>query len=379
MPHPESGTSYTYVAARWYSPDAPWTVSTQRPPKLGEQTRAVIEEWAAPGKVPSLSPDCGLARGSAEAGPTGKPFALSGVRVVDLGWMLASAGAGRYLAALGAEVIKVEHESRADGMRFGAAACPLGGRAERQAATGTIPTPPQDGLNRSGSFMEINAGKLAISLDLKKPEGKRILEDLIRNADVVLEGYSPGTMDRMGLGYDRLRELNPGDHLSPAVGLRPARGLWSGPCLRPDRASLQRHQRHVRLARAPSARRHRLLVSRLVRRLQHGDGGARRALQAGHDGPRLSRGRVAGGGRHLPDRNRSARSLGQWPPLVAIRQPFALSTRRAAWGLPDARRRQLDRDRRLHRGTMASGRHRARPSRVARRSAVRRIVEPARE
>jgi Predicted acyl-CoA transferases/carnitine dehydratase len=58
--------------------------------------------------------------------------------------------------------------------------------------------------------MEINAGKLAISLDLKKPEGKRILEDLIRNADVVLEGYSPGTMDRMGLGYDRLRELNPG-------------------------------------------------------------------------------------------------------------------------------------------------------------------------
>jgi Predicted acyl-CoA transferases/carnitine dehydratase len=67
------------------------------------------------------------------------------VRVVDLGWMLASAGAGRYLAALGAEVIKVEHESRADGMRFGAAACPLGGRAERQAATGTIPTPPKEG------------------------------------------------------------------------------------------------------------------------------------------------------------------------------------------------------------------------------------------
>ena len=124
--------------------------------------------------------------------------------------MLASAGAGRYLAALGAEVIKVEHESRADGMRFGPAACPVGGRAERQAATDTMPTPPRDGLNRSGSFMEINAGKLALSLDLKKPEGKRILEDLIRTADVVLEGYSPGTMDRMGLGYDRLRALNPG-------------------------------------------------------------------------------------------------------------------------------------------------------------------------
>ena len=76
-------------------------------PLRGEHTRAVLSEWAAPGKVPSLRPDCGLARGPAKAGPTGKPFALSGVRVVDLGWMLASAGAGRYLAALGAEVIKV--------------------------------------------------------------------------------------------------------------------------------------------------------------------------------------------------------------------------------------------------------------------------------
>ncbi len=166
-------------------------------PGLGEQTRAVIEEWAAPGKLPSLSPDSRPGPRPAKAGPTA-PFALSGVRVVDLGWMLASAGAGRYLAALGAEVIKVEHESRADGMRFGAAAWPLGGRAERQAATATIPTPPRRGSNRSGSFMEINAGKLGISLDPKKPEGKRILEDLIRNADVVLEGYSPGTMDRMG-------------------------------------------------------------------------------------------------------------------------------------------------------------------------------------
>jgi crotonobetainyl-CoA:carnitine CoA-transferase CaiB-like acyl-CoA transferase len=210
VPHPETGAAYTYVAARWYSPDAPWAVARQRPPRLGEHTRSVLAEWRAPRPLPSLSPDCGLARGPATAGPTGKPFALSGVRVVDLGWMLASAGAGRFLAALGAEVIKVEHESRADGMRFGPAACPLGGRAERERARDGMPTPPREGLNRSGSFMEINAGKLALSLDLKKPEGKRILEDLIRNADVVLEGYSPGTMDRMGLGYDRLRALNPG-------------------------------------------------------------------------------------------------------------------------------------------------------------------------
>ena len=251
IPHPEDGTSYTYVAARWYSPDAPWMVPAHRPPRLGEHTRSVADEWAMPRKLPSLSPDCGLARGAAKAGPSGKPFALAGVRVVDLGWMLASAGAGRFLAAMGAEVIKVEHESRADGMRFGPAVCPLGGRAERDAATDTMPTPPRDGLNRSGSFMEINAGKLAISLDLKKPEGKRILEDLIRNADVVLEGYSPGTMDRMGLGYDRLRELNPASSISSN------RGSDSTASMARPAPSARRRRRsaasHVGPARAVSA------------------------------------------------------------------------------------------------------------------------------
>ncbi|MET0782550.1 MAG: CoA transferase [Microbacterium sp.] len=89
--------------------------------------------------------------------------------------------------------------------------CPPGGRAERSAASSPLPTPEYDPANpnRSGSFMEINAGKRGMSLNLKSPEGKGILEDLIRGADMVVEGFSPGTMQRMGLGYDRLRELNP--------------------------------------------------------------------------------------------------------------------------------------------------------------------------
>jgi crotonobetainyl-CoA:carnitine CoA-transferase CaiB-like acyl-CoA transferase len=57
--------------------------------------------------------------------------------------------------------------------------------------------------------MEINAGKLAMSLDLKNSHARQVLEDLIRDADMVIEGFSPGTMTRMGLGYDRLRQLNP--------------------------------------------------------------------------------------------------------------------------------------------------------------------------
>jgi crotonobetainyl-CoA:carnitine CoA-transferase CaiB-like acyl-CoA transferase len=57
--------------------------------------------------------------------------------------------------------------------------------------------------------MEINAGKLSVSLDLKTERGKELLRDLIRQADMVIEGYSPGTFARMGFGYDELRKLHP--------------------------------------------------------------------------------------------------------------------------------------------------------------------------
>jgi len=207
--HPALDAAPTFLGARWYSEDAPWKVSTAPAPRLGEHNQEVIEEWSAPRAPAALRPDCSLAKAEAVAGPSGKPFALAGVRVVDLGWMLASAGAGRYLSAMGAEVIKVEHEARPDGMRWGQGWCPAGGIDARSTATAPMPTPPRGGPNRSGSFMEINAGKLGLSLNLKSPEGKKILEDLIRDADIVVEGYSPGTLERMGFGYRRLQELNP--------------------------------------------------------------------------------------------------------------------------------------------------------------------------
>jgi crotonobetainyl-CoA:carnitine CoA-transferase CaiB-like acyl-CoA transferase len=187
----------------------PWRTGT-RPPLLGEHTAGVFEEIAGrttpETRAPHIAP-----RPGAEASPLGKPFALAGVRVIDLSWLLASAGAGRFLAAHGAEVIKVEHSSRWDTMRFGAGFCPKGGRAQRDKAEGPIAVAAEDrGPNTSGAFMEINAGKLGVSLNLKSEEGKRILERLIADADMVIEGFSPGTMERMGLGYARLREINPG-------------------------------------------------------------------------------------------------------------------------------------------------------------------------
>jgi crotonobetainyl-CoA:carnitine CoA-transferase CaiB-like acyl-CoA transferase len=57
--------------------------------------------------------------------------------------------------------------------------------------------------------MEINSGKLGLSLNLKSPRGMEILRELIAKSDVVVEGFSPGTMERMGLGYDELRRINP--------------------------------------------------------------------------------------------------------------------------------------------------------------------------
>jgi crotonobetainyl-CoA:carnitine CoA-transferase CaiB-like acyl-CoA transferase len=77
------------------------------------------------------------------------------------------------------------------------------------AAASMLPTSATDNPNRCGNFMEINAGKLSLSLNLKNPEGRKVLEGLIREADMIVEGFSPGTMDRMGLGYEKLKELNP--------------------------------------------------------------------------------------------------------------------------------------------------------------------------
>jgi crotonobetainyl-CoA:carnitine CoA-transferase CaiB-like acyl-CoA transferase len=207
--HPELGKVFKYSGAKWCCGEVEWRRGP-RAPLVGEHNDVIAAEWTERRDVTPA-----YASPRAKAAPLvsalGRPFALSDVRVIDLGWMLASAGAGRFLAAMGAEVIRVEHSSRPDGMRLSpAGAYPPGGRAQREAATAPIPAPTwAPDLNRSGCFMEINAGKLSVGLNLKDPADRRKLEDLIRHADMIVEGYSPGTLKRMGLGYERLKELNP--------------------------------------------------------------------------------------------------------------------------------------------------------------------------
>jgi len=116
---------------------------------------------------------------------------LTGVRVLDLSNVLAGPFCAYQLTLLGADVTKVEHPDGGDLARR------LG--ADKDAAA----------RNMGASFVAVNAGKRSITLNLKDPRGKAILLDLVREADVLVENFRPGVMERLGLGYDALSAANP--------------------------------------------------------------------------------------------------------------------------------------------------------------------------
>jgi crotonobetainyl-CoA:carnitine CoA-transferase CaiB-like acyl-CoA transferase len=123
----------------------------------------------------------------AAAGP------LTGYTVVDLSRALAGPHAGMMMADLGARVIKVENPGHGDDTRGWGP--PFVGPAEDPIAT---------------YFLSCNRNKESIALDLKSEEGKRLLSALIERADVVLENFRPGVLDRLGFSTERMHELNPG-------------------------------------------------------------------------------------------------------------------------------------------------------------------------
>jgi len=112
---------------------------------------------------------------------------LSGLRVLDLSRMLAGPYCTALLADLGAEVIKVEAPGRGDDARHFAPF--LGGE--------------------SAYFMLINRGKKGLTLNLKDPRGRAVLERLAESADVVVENFRPGVAARLGVDYESLRRVNP--------------------------------------------------------------------------------------------------------------------------------------------------------------------------
>ena len=116
---------------------------------------------------------------------------LSGVRVLEFGQIAAGPFAGSLLADLGADVVKVENPSGGDGMRQWP---PL--------------TQNSEGRVFSENFASLNRNKRSIALNLKGEADIARLKDLIRTTDIVLENFRAGVMDRLGLGYEALRNLN---------------------------------------------------------------------------------------------------------------------------------------------------------------------------
>ncbi len=114
---------------------------------------------------------------------------LDGIRVVDNSHFLAGPYVGRCLAALGADVIKVERPGTGD--------------AGRQHATVLDD-------RQSGYFLQLNMGKRGLSVNVKDPRGRDLMHRLCDSADVFVENYRPGALDRAGLGYADLSARNPG-------------------------------------------------------------------------------------------------------------------------------------------------------------------------
>lgn len=136
--------------------------------------------------------------------------ALNGIRILDLTWLLAGAGATRMLAAVDAEVIRVEWVDKLDFVRLGPPAVYREGERHGPlvyGAGGAADTMPS--LNRNGNFNNINPGKKGISLNLSAERGKEIFRQLVAESDAVLENFSPTAMERMGLPYADLREIKP--------------------------------------------------------------------------------------------------------------------------------------------------------------------------
>lgn len=117
---------------------------------------------------------------------------LEGVRVIDFTWIGAGSYTTKLLADLGADVIKIETSKRLDSLRMA------------EPYKDGIP-----GINRSGYFADRNTSKRSITINIKTVQGLDLVKQLIANADIVANNFTPGVMDKLGLGYETLKKIQP--------------------------------------------------------------------------------------------------------------------------------------------------------------------------
>jgi len=192
--HPETGT-VKYPSTGCKFSETPWRI--RRPaPLLGEHNEEVlcrhtgVHKKEAHGNAPG--------RDQAAGPPSGKPAgvesgALDGLRVADFTWAWAGPYATMLLADMGAEVINIETYPKTGNLRMQA----------------PFPGGKRKGVNSGGWWSTVQRGKLSIGIDLKTPRGLELAKGVITVSDLVVENFSPGVMDRLGLGYPVLKELKP--------------------------------------------------------------------------------------------------------------------------------------------------------------------------
>lgn len=197
MDHLQKRGVYIDNPAGFRQPRAPWLMSVARQapvrqtPSIGDADGQI--SWQPKGSTPHVK-------------TAGRP--LAGVRIIDFTAFWAGPAAAHALAAFGADVIKIESVQRPDGIRY----------------SGGMRTDVDDWWEYGWVFHAMNTNKRSVTLDLHSDDGIRLVKELIRQADVVIENFSPRVMEQFGLGAEALLEVNP----RVVVARMPAFGL-SGP------------------------------------------------------------------------------------------------------------------------------------------------------
>jgi crotonobetainyl-CoA:carnitine CoA-transferase CaiB-like acyl-CoA transferase len=178
-------------SGRFLQPRVPYRLSSQAPqpftaaPELGQHDGSI--DWA-----PRVGSASGTRSDTARGADDGWRLPLAGIRIVDCTAWWAGPVTTATLAALGADVIKVESLTRPDNMRF----------ASTRAAS------HDQWWEWSPIFHAANIGKRGVTFDLSRPEGAEMLERLLKDADVLVENFTPRVMEQFGFDWDRVHALN---------------------------------------------------------------------------------------------------------------------------------------------------------------------------
>eukprot|EP01041_Mallomonas_annulata_P018373 gene18373-37278_t len=171
VPQAMEGRALRMPGAPYKLSETPWCI--QRPaPRLGQHNQEVWEELRATA--------------------TSSTLPLAGIRVADFCWLGAGSYCTKLLADMGADVIKIESSARLDSLRL---------------------APPYkdgiSGINRSGYFADRNTSKRSITIDMKHPKALGLVSRLIERSDIVSNNFTPGVMEKFGLGYESVRKMRP--------------------------------------------------------------------------------------------------------------------------------------------------------------------------